>query len=74
MIKQIIVTRSKYWFERYCRERKLDRMETLWAYDSYSIQGHSKDTPVILVNGFTRLGWELQHIRNHFTSIATDLL
>lgn len=75
MIEQIIVTKSKFWFERYCNERGLDRQKTIWAYSSYATHGHAKTTPVIFVNGFTRIGvHELNQIREHFTNIVTDQL
>lgn len=75
VIKQIVVTKSRYWFERYCNERNLNRMETIWAYDEYSTQGHPRETLLILTNGFTRLGaFQLGLMRERFSRIVTDQL
>lgn len=71
----IILTSSRYFYKNYCIKRGIPIENAIYVNDYYGLQGHPRDTKVILTNGAQRLNPSIiQKARELFDSVKRDYI
>lgn len=73
----LVITRSFYWFRRYCQARNLDYKDGNIKYvnDAYQMQGYPRDTKVVLTTGSQQLDtYTINKARERFDEVVKDYI